>query len=92
MGTARVLCLPQTETKRGRALRDLTESTRVEAFAKKYPARYFEVGVAEQKHGDIAAGLGVSGKNSVHRIVCHILAGQEWELLHSIVIRDACGF
>ncbi len=41
---------------------DLTESTRTEAFAKKFPERYFEMGVAEQNMATIAAGLGVSGK------------------------------
>jgi transketolase len=41
---------------------DLTESTRTEEFAKKYPERFFEVGVAEQNLATIAAGLGVSGK------------------------------
>lgn len=41
---------------------DLTESTRSEAFAKKYPERFFEVGVAEQNMAAIAAGLGISGK------------------------------
>jgi transketolase len=41
---------------------DLTESTRTEAFAKKFPDRFFEVGVAEQNMATIAAGLGVSGK------------------------------
>src|SRR3989344_1558639 len=41
---------------------DLTESTRAEAFAKKFPDRFFEVGVAEQNMATIAAGLGVSGK------------------------------
>jgi transketolase len=41
---------------------DLTESTRAEAFAKKFPERFFEVGVAEQNMATIAAGLGVSGK------------------------------
>ena len=41
---------------------DLTESTRTEAFAKKFPDRSFEVGVAEQNMATIAAGLGVSGK------------------------------
>ncbi len=41
---------------------DLTESTRTEAFAKKFPDRYFEVGVAEQNMATVAAGLGVSGK------------------------------
>jgi transketolase len=41
---------------------DLTESTRTEEFAKKYPERFFECGVAEQNMATIAAGLGVSGK------------------------------
>ncbi len=41
---------------------DLTESTRTEAFANKYPDRFFEVGVAEQNMATIAAGLGISGK------------------------------
>ncbi len=41
---------------------DLSESTRVEAFAGKFPERFFEVGVAEQNMVAIAAGLAVSGK------------------------------
>ncbi len=41
---------------------DLTESTRAEAFSKKFPERFFECGVAEQNLATIAAGLGVSGK------------------------------
>ncbi|MEK7506203.1 MAG: transketolase C-terminal domain-containing protein [Patescibacteria group bacterium] len=41
---------------------DLTESTRSEQFAKKFPDRFFEIGVAEQNMATIAAGLGVSGK------------------------------
>lgn len=41
---------------------DLTESTRTEQFAKKFPERFFEVGVAEQNMATIAAGLGISGK------------------------------
>ncbi len=41
---------------------DLTESTRSEGFAKKFPERFFEVGVAEQNMAAIAAGLGISGK------------------------------
>lgn len=41
---------------------DLTESTRSQAFAEKFPDRFFECGVAEQNMATIAAGLGVSGK------------------------------
>ena len=41
---------------------DLTESTRMEAFAKKYPERYVEVGVAEQNLAALAAGFAEYGK------------------------------
>lgn len=41
---------------------DLTESTRSEGFAKKFPERFFELGVAEQNMASVAAGLGISGK------------------------------
>src|SRR3989344_1592802 len=41
---------------------DLTESTRADKFAKTFPKRFFQVGVAEQNLATIAAGLGLSGK------------------------------
>ena len=41
---------------------DLTESTRMEAFAKKYPNRYVEVGVAEQNLAALASGFANYGK------------------------------
>jgi transketolase len=41
---------------------DLSESTRTDGFEKKFPERFFEVGVAEQNMAAIAAGLGVTGK------------------------------
>lgn len=41
---------------------DLIESTRTDAFVKKYPERFFECGVAEQNMATIAAGLGISEK------------------------------
>lgn len=41
---------------------DLIESTRVEAFAKEYPERYVEVGVAEQNLAALAAGFAEYGK------------------------------
>jgi len=41
---------------------DLSESTRTEDFAKQFPQRFFEVGVAEQNLAAIAAGLGTNGK------------------------------
>lgn len=41
---------------------DLTESTRVEAFAKKYPERFVEVGVAEQNLAALGSGFANYGK------------------------------
>ena len=41
---------------------DLTESTRMEEFAKKYPDRYIEVGVAEQNLAALASGFANYGK------------------------------
>jgi transketolase len=41
---------------------DLTESTYSHLFAKEFPERFFECGVAEQNMATIAAGLGISGK------------------------------
>lgn len=41
---------------------DLAESTKVDGFAKKFPHRFFEVGIAEQNMTGIAAGLASCGK------------------------------
>lgn len=41
---------------------DLTESTKASAFAKKYPERFFQCGVAEQNMVAMAAGLALEGK------------------------------
>ena len=41
---------------------DLTESTRSEDFAKKFPERFIEVGVAEQNLASLAAGMALAGK------------------------------
>ena len=41
---------------------DLGNSTRGRAFAKAYPERYFEMGIAEQNMMSVAAGLSLTGK------------------------------
>lgn len=41
---------------------DLSESTNSHKFAKKFPDRFIEVGVAEQNMTGVAAGLALSGK------------------------------
>ncbi len=44
---------------------DLRESTKADKFAKKYPLRFIECGVAEQNMMGIAAGLALAGKTAV---------------------------
>ncbi len=41
---------------------DLTASTRADLFAAKFPARFIEVGIAEQNAINVAAGLAMTGK------------------------------
>jgi len=40
---------------------DLTESTRVDKFAKQFPERFFEMGIAEQNMMGVASGLALEG-------------------------------
>ncbi|MBI4094388.1 MAG: transketolase family protein [Candidatus Liptonbacteria bacterium] len=64
---------------------DLTESTRAEAFAKKFPDRFFEVGVAEQNMATIAAGLGVSGKIPFISSYATFSPGRNWEQIRTTI-------
>lgn len=41
---------------------DLTESTRTEEFAEKFPKRFVEIGVAEQNLATVGAGMALAGK------------------------------
>lgn len=64
---------------------DLTESTRTEAFAKKYPDRYIEMGVAEQNMALVAAGLGVSGKIPYIASYATFSPGRNWEQIRTTI-------
>lgn len=64
---------------------DLTESTRVEAFAKKFPERFFECGVAEQNMAAVAAGLGVSGKIPFISSYATFSPGRNWEQIRTTI-------
>ncbi len=64
---------------------DLAESTRTEAFAKKFPERYFELGVAEQNMATVAAGLGISGKIPFIASYATFSPGRNWEQIRTTV-------
>lgn len=60
---------------------DLTESTRVEKFAKKYPERFIEVGVAEQNMMGLAAGMALAGKIPFIASYATFSPGRNWDQL-----------
>lgn len=58
---------------------DLSESTRAEGFAKKYPERFVECGVAEQNMMGVAAGLALSGKIPFVASYAVFSPGRSWD-------------
>ncbi len=60
---------------------DLKESTRVEAFANKYPERFIECGVAEQNMMGVAAGMALSGKIPYVASYATFSPGRNWDQL-----------
>jgi transketolase len=64
---------------------DLIESTRTEAFAKKFPERFFEMGVAEQDMATVAAGLGITGKIPFIASYATFSPGRNWEQIRTTI-------
>jgi transketolase len=60
---------------------DLAESTRTHHFAKKYPQRFFEAGVAEQNMLGVAAGLALGGKIAFAASFGVFSPGRNWDQL-----------
>jgi len=60
---------------------DLTESTKTDAFAKQFPERFFEVGVAEQNMMGLAAGLAMGGKIPYVASYAVFSPGRNWDQL-----------
>ncbi len=65
---------------------DLSESTRCEEFAEKFPERFFEVGVAEQNMAAIAAGLAEGGKIPFISSYAAFSPGKNWETIRTTII------
>lgn len=64
---------------------DLTESTRTEAFAKKFPERFVEVGVAEQAMATIASGIANYGKIPFIASYSAFSPGRNWEQIRTTI-------
>lgn len=64
---------------------DLTESTRSEAFAKKFPERFVEMGVAEQNMASVASGLAAVGKVPFISSYAMFSPGRNWEQIRTTI-------
>src|SRR3989344_9146614 len=64
---------------------DLTESTRIGEFAKRFPDRYFEVGVAEQALVTIASGMAKEGKVPFATSFAVFSPGRNWEQIRTTI-------
>ena len=64
---------------------DLTESTRSQDFAEKFPNRFIEIGVAEQNLATVAAGLGISGKIPFISSYATFSPGRNWEQIRTTI-------
>lgn len=66
---------------------DLSGSTKTAVFAKEYPERFFNMGIAEQNMYGAAAGLAVSGKIVCASTFAMFAAGRAFE-----IIRNSIGY
>ncbi len=64
---------------------DLTESTRMEGFAKKFPERFVEVGVAEQNLVTVASGMAAEGKVPFTSSYATFSPGRNWEQIRTTI-------
>lgn len=64
---------------------DLTESTRTQDFAKKFPERFVEVGVAEQAMATIASGMANYGKIPFIASYAAFSPGRNWEQIRTTI-------
>lgn len=64
---------------------DLLESTRTQAFAEKFPARFIEIGVAEQNLATVAAGMALAGKIPVISSYATFSPGRNWEQIRTTI-------
>lgn len=64
---------------------DLTESTRMQEFAERFPERFFQVGVAEQNLIGVAAGLALEGLKPVAASYACFSPANSWGVIRTSV-------
>lgn len=64
---------------------DLTESVRMEEFCKKFPARFFEVGITEQAMSGVASGMAAMGYIPFMASYAMFSPGRNWEQIRTTI-------
>lgn len=64
---------------------DLTESTRMEQFAKAFPKRFIEVGITEQNLASVASGMAAMGKIPFISSYAMFSPGRNWEQIRTTI-------
>lgn len=64
---------------------DLTESTQMHLFAKKYPHRFVEMGIAEQNMASVASGMAAMGKVPFITSYAMFSPGRNWEQIRTTI-------
>jgi transketolase len=64
---------------------DLKESTKMDGFAKAFPDRYVEIGVAEQNLVTVAAGMALAGKIPFVSSYAAFSPGRNWEQIRTTI-------
>lgn len=64
---------------------DLTESTQMEGFKKKFPDRFVEIGVAEQNLVTVASGMAAMGKIPFVSSYAVFSPGRNWEQIRTTI-------
>ncbi len=64
---------------------DLTISTKMDEFAKSYPERFVEMGIAEQNLVTVAAGMALAGKIPFVSSYAAFSPGRNWEQIRTTI-------
>jgi transketolase len=64
---------------------DLTESTKMNLFADKFPNRFIQVGVAEQNLASVASGMAAMGKIPFISSYAMFSPGRNWEQIRTTI-------
>lgn len=64
---------------------DLTDSTKILPFAKKFPDRFVQVGIGEQSMASVASGLAAMGKIPFFSSYAMFSPGRNWEQIRTTI-------